>query len=117
MKFMPPLDFIVVMVLLYIGISYVLTGSKVGHPLRFAWCWVLDKLHLSYFWALMTCPPCNSWWVGFIGTTLIGFSLDISFVMAFITCGVTATIQGIAYGIGLGPEEDYNKLIPRRRRK
>jgi hypothetical protein len=101
-------------VLVAIGITYVISGSKIGHPLRFIWCWVLDKIHLSYFWSIVICPPCNAWWVGLATGWFYGNSIVDSLACAFATCGVVAAIQAVGLSIGMQAEEDYNKLIPRR---
>ena len=108
------LDEIITIILISIGISYVLSGSKIGHPFRFAWCFVLDRLHVSYFWSIMTCPPCNSWWVGLAVSLAYGYSVLSSIAAAFATCGCVAAIQAIGLSIGMQAEEDYNELIPRR---
>jgi len=109
-----PIEELVRMIVIAVGITYVLVGSKIGHPLRFLWCWVLDRLHISYFWAIMTCPPCNSWWTGLLLSLAIGHGFGESLQVAFATCGVVATIQAVGLSIGLGAEEDYSELIPRR---
>lgn len=98
------------MILVAIGLSYVLSGSVIGRPLRFIWCSTLKHLHLSYFWSIMTCPPCNAWWVGLGVGLAYGLGLN-SLALAFATCGVVAIIQAMTLSIGLQAEEDYNEIL------
>ena len=101
-------------VVVAIGVTYVLSGSKIGHLLRFVWCWVLDRLHLAYFWSIMLCPPCNGWWVGLAVSRFYGYGWVDNLACAFATCGLVAAIQAVGLSIGMQAEEDYNALIPRR---
>lgn len=102
------------LLLIAVGITYVLSGSRIGHPIRFVWCWILDKLRLAYFWSILICPPCNAWWTGFAVTAWYGNPLIDCFAVAFASCGVVASVQAVGLSIGLQAEEDYNKLIPPR---
>ena len=102
------------LILIAVGVTYVIAGSKIGHPIRFVWCWILDKLRLSCFWSILICPPCNAWWAGFGVTAFYGHTLLDCLALAFASCGVVAAIQAVGLSIGLQAEEDYNELIPRR---
>jgi hypothetical protein len=105
-----PLEDLIRVILITIGITYVLAGSVIGHLPRLVWCTVLKKIHLSYFWSIMLCPPCNSWWVGLAVGLLSGYGVA-AWQCAFASCGVVATIQAIGLSIGLQAEDDYKELI------
>jgi hypothetical protein len=98
-------------VLWAIGITYVVTGSRIGYPLRFVWCFLFNRWGLSRLWALATCPPCNAWWVGFFLAVWHGFNIPTMFQMAFTCCGVVATIQAVGLQIGLNANEDFDKIF------
>jgi len=102
------------MVFISLGVTYVLVGSRIGHPIRFVWCWLLDKIYLSYFWSILLCPPCNAWWSGLAVATWFECTLEHSLFIAFTSCGIAAIVQGIALSVGLESTEDYKKLIPNR---
>ena len=104
------LDKLIGVIILGVGITYVLSGSIIGHLPRLIWCTVLKKLHLSYFWGIMLCPPCNAWWVGLSLGLLSGYGMA-SWQCAFASCGVVATIQAIGLSIGLQSDENYKELI------
>ena len=98
-------------VLFAVGITYVITGSSIGRPLRYVWCTLFNRWGLQRMWALATCPPCNAWWVGFILAAIYEINLPIMFQMAFTCCGVVAIVQAIGLQIGLNADEDFDEIF------
>lgn len=105
------LNIFIQIVLFAVGITYVITGSTIGYPLRFVWCLIFHKCRLPYLWALATCPPCNAWWIGFILAAIYEINLLIMVQMAFTCCGVVAIVQAIGLQIGLNADEDFNEIF------
>jgi hypothetical protein len=90
------------------GMTYVVTGSEIGFGIRFLWCWMLQWNRVSrYFWALVRCPPCNSWWMGLGLGILAGGTATAGFQLAFVSCGFVALIQALLGGNGIAADENF----------
>lgn len=106
-----PIEHMINIILLTLGISYVITGSRIGYLIRFAFCALTNRKILKELWYLVRCPPCNSWWAGLAVSLLSKASLVQSVAMAFICCGITAVIQHALGGDGLAANEDFEELF------
>lgn len=98
-------------ILFALGVTYVITGSKIGYPLRFLGCFILLKLRLRYFWNLLTCPPCNAWWSAAVIAAVIGYPIWQVLQLAFTTCGIVAVVQSAIGGDGIAAGEDFADLF------
>jgi hypothetical protein len=102
---------ITVLTFFTIGLSYVLTGSKVGYPVRFMVCLLLKVVRLTFLWPLVQCPPCFGWWAG-LGVGLItGFEIGGAVQLAFTACGVLGIIQAALGGDGIAAGEDFESIF------
>jgi len=72
------------------GISYVITGSKIGYWVRWLWWHIAHWVHLE---ALAFCPSCNAWWAGLVTAFLTGSSLWVALQCAFFSCVVMAVVE------------------------
>jgi len=98
---------LVPLVLFALGVSQVITGSKIGYPIRFVFCLVTWRLGLKSLWGLVQCPYCNAWWSAAFIALVYGFSPIQAVQAAFTTCGVMATINAFIGGNGLAAAEDF----------
>ena len=101
---------LLVMVLLAIGGSVVITGSKIGFPIRFVWCYAMPQV----LWGLVRCPYCNAWWTGLVAGIL--YSPDPTtwaswLQVAFTSCGIVKVIQVFAPGDGIAMVEDFSAVF------
>jgi len=96
-----------VLVLFSLGISQVITGSKIGYPARFLFCLVTWKLRLKPLWGLVQCPYCNAWWSGAFIALVYGFSPVQAVQAAFTACGVMAIVNAFIGGNGIAAAEDF----------
>lgn len=94
--------------LVVFGWTYVITGSEIGFIVRFGWCWALQWNKFSrYFWALVRCPPCHSWWAGLVVGGFAGEGLSGALQLAFVSCGLVALIQALLGGNGIAAGENF----------
>jgi hypothetical protein len=100
-----PSTYAISIALIALGISYVVTGSKIGFPIRAAWWLIWCKVPLvrRLLGKLVQCPPCNAWWSGLVTAFLTGASLWVALQCSFIACGLTAVAQGVA---GLAADDE-----------
>jgi len=103
------------LVLFALGLSYVVTRSEIGFPLRFLWCYVLRGLYRKVGrvvspWSLVLCPSCNSWWMGLILALVVGGSWFEALQVAFSTCGLMAILQAMAGG-DIAPADDMEAIL------
>jgi hypothetical protein len=86
--------------LLAFGMSYVVTGSVIGFPVRFVW-WKLTRWgslrHLAF------CPACCAWWCGLAVALVTGSPVIIALQDAFVACGVAAAAQS-QFGLAANDE-------------
>jgi len=101
--------------LVALGAVYVVTGSKIGYPLRFVVVYVLHKARLTWFRNLVTCPPCLSFWAAGTWCFALGQDPIEAFLVGLSTTGVVATIQALAGGAGIGADEDLVELFKGRK--
>lgn len=99
------------LVLLALGLTYVIVGSKIGYPIRFTVCLILYKMRLRWFRSLVTCPPCNAWWTAGAITLCLGYPVWQVIQLAFTTCGIVAVLQAHLGGDGLAAAEDFDDLF------
>jgi len=98
---------LVPLVLFALGVSQVITGSKIGYPIRFLFCLAAWKLKLKVLWGLMQCPYCNAWWSGGFLAIIYGFDQIQIMQASFTTCGVMAIINAFIGGNGIAAAEDF----------
>lgn len=106
-----PIEITIQIVLIAIGISYVITGSRIGYPIRFMFCGALNFKGLREFWYLVKCPACNAWWAGAAIAFLAGVTWLQLIAIAFTCCGVVAVIQIALGGDGYAANEDFEELF------
>jgi len=106
-----PLDHIVQLVLCAIGITAVVTGEKLGYPLRFAWALLLRPRPLRWLRNLATCPPCNSFWSGALLAWLAGFCWVEVIQLGLTTLAVVKLYQVWVGGDGLAAAENWNCIF------
>lgn len=97
-----------------IGASAVITGSKIGYPIRFAWCFALPKA----LWGMVRCPYCNAWWSGLVVAIVFAPQLDwwpAWLQSAFSACGVVRVLQAALPGDGIAMVEDFEQVFDRRK--
>ena len=108
-----PFGMLAQLVLFALGISYVITGSKIGYPVRFVWCRLTRWAHNAVVspWKLVTCPPCNAWWAG----AALAFWAELWWTdilqVAFTACGIVAVVQAALGGDGIAASEDFEELF------
>ncbi len=108
-----PLGDLAVIVLVAVGLSAVVTGSKIGFPVRFIFCRVTWAIHptLRHLWGTVRCPYCNAWWGGATVALLVyGWSWWV-LQAAFIACGVMRVVQAALGGDGIAMVEDFESIF------
>lgn len=86
-------NLLVQLILFAVGLSYVVTGSLIGFPVRvlgykaFSWC----PIPLS---TIFFCPSCNAWWMGAGLALWADLPWQNVLQVAFTACVVAAVIQG-----------------------
>jgi hypothetical protein len=108
-----PLANLVVIVLVALGLSAVITGSKIGFPIRFLYCRITWAIHpvLHHSWGLVRCPYCNAWWsAAAIALMVYGWSWWI-LQAAFTACGLVRVVQAILGGDGIAMVEDFQTVF------
>ena len=91
------------------AVAHVVTGTKIGFPLRVAgfhalkWC----PLPLS---TVFFCPSCNAWWQGFTIGILLGWEWPSIVQLAFSSCLVAAILQ-LRYGLAADDMERIRLLF------
>lgn len=100
----------ITLILVAIGISAVVTGSKIGYPIRFVWCRLLPRPT----WGMVRCPYCNAWWGGALAA--VAHSPDPAqwlawLQVAFSACGVMRITQSALGGDGIAMVEDFEKVF------
>lgn len=104
-----PLDQLVEIIIVAVGVSFVITGASIGKPIRFVGWLLLHRLHLD---AIVRCPFCNAWWMGLsISILLSEFDPLMWFQWlqaAFASCGVAAIVQA---QWGLAADEDFGAAL------
>lgn len=105
-----PLDYLTVVVLIALGVSYVVTGSEIGFWIRAFWFLFLFKVPLlRRLIKLSTCPSCCAWWAGLVTAFLSGASLWVALQCSFVSCGLAAVAQGVA-GLAAEDEDDIGEM-------
>jgi len=110
-----PLQFLVVMVLFALGLSAIITGSKIGYPIRFLWCY-LTKDWARWSWPMVRCPYCNAFWAGVVVAV---FTIQESCLIwvfqvlqvAITSCGAVRVIQAALGGDGIAMTEDFESTF------
>ena len=80
------------LILFAVGLSYVVTGSLIGFPVRvigyksLSWCPV--PLSTIFF-----CPSCNAWWMGAGLGLWANLPWQNALQVAFTACAIAAIIQ------------------------
>lgn len=103
-----------VMILWAIGTSAVVTGSKIGFPIRFAWCYVMPR----FLWGMVQCPYCNAWWGGLVAGIIYSPSWDhwpAWIQVAFSACGIVRVLQAALLREGIAMFEDFEQAFNKRR--
>lgn len=85
-----PLDTLSILVLVGFGMSFVVTGSTIGKPLRIMAWLTLRHTRLD---SLARCPYCCAWWCAFALAAVSGLPWWQWLEAAFATCGVAAIVQ------------------------
>ena len=91
------------------AVAYVITGSKIGFPLRVVsfhalkWC----PLPLS---TIFFCPSCCAWWAGGTIGLLAGWEWLAVVQLAFTSCLLTALMQ-LRYGLAADDTEKIRHLF------
>jgi len=93
--------FLLQVILITLGMSYVLTGSVIGFYVRFVW-WHLTH-RLGNLKTLAFCPSCSSWWIGGLLSLGLGATWPVILQCAFASCGVAAIVQS---QFGLAAEDE-----------
>jgi len=111
--FLFDLQALAVVILWAIGTSAVVTGSKIGFPIRFLWCRLLPK----FSWGMVRCPYCNAWWGGLAASII--YSPDpthwVAWLQAaFSACGVVRVIQAALPGDGIVMVDDFEQVFEKR---
>ena len=109
------LSSLVQLVLFALGLSYVVTRSEIGFPLRFVWClawrWLYRRIgKVLSPWSLVTCPPCNTWWSAAAVTCWAGYDWYTVVQLAFTACAVMALLQR-ALGGDIAPADDMESVL------
>lgn len=89
------LQSLIVLSFIACGISYVITGSKIGYFVRWIWWHMTHRIHLD---SLAFCPSCNAWWVGFSISLLHSANLVLAAQCAFSSCLLAAVVEA-AFGL------------------
>jgi len=97
-------------ILLSLGISYVITGSLIGFPIRVIGNLATRRLPIPLK-VLFFCPSCNAWWCGFFIAILIKLSWVNWLLCAFSSCIVAAMIQAQC-NLAADDMEDIDKIFP-----
>ena len=84
------LSTLVPLVLWALGLSFVITVSTIGRPIRTVGWYVLRYVKLD---PLVRCPYCNAWWCGLVLAILFECNGWQALQAAFTTCVVSAVIQ------------------------
>lgn len=107
-----PIGDLVQFVLWALGLSYIITGSKIGYPLRWLWCAITSKIHNPVIspWSLVQCAPCCSFWMGVGLSCVAGFDPWTTLEVACVSCGVTAVVHKSLIG-GLSADEDFEQAF------
>lgn len=106
------LETLLVCLFVSFGVTYVITGSEIGFPVRCFVCWALKWSAVTrYFWALVRCPPCNAWWTGFFAGLYATSSIVQALQVAFGSCGLMALIQAILGGNGIAAGENFKEAF------
>ena len=96
-----------------VSIAYVITGTKIGFPLRvlgfhaLKWC----PLPLS---TVFFCPSCNAWWQGAAIGILAGWEWPAVVQLAFTSCLLAAIMQ-LQWGLAADDEEVVANLFDRKK--
>ena len=105
------LDSMVPMILLATGITSVITGSKIGYPIRLSWCALFQWKPLRSLWHLVRCPYCNAWWTGGAIALLFDANFIQALQVAFTTCGLIKILQVALGDDGIAMVEDFEGLF------
>lgn len=89
------LEVLVTLVVLAVGLSFVITGSTIGKPLRVLAHVLVGRVGLGHIRldSLARCPYCNAWWGAFILGFISGLPWWQCLESAFGACGVAAIVQ------------------------
>ena len=105
-----PLDVLIRVSLISLGVAYVVTGSEIGYWVRALWFLFLFRVPLvRHLIKLALCPSCCAWWVGLVTAFLSGFPLWVALQCAFVSCGLAAVAQGVA-GLAAEDEDDIGEM-------
>lgn len=85
-----PLSQLLVIIVIGLGMAFVVTGSKIGKPIRILAWFLLRHVRLD---AVARCPYCCAWWCAFALAALSGLPWWQWLEAAFATCGVSAVVQ------------------------
>ena len=100
----------IVLVLVALGISAAITGSKIGYPIRFLWCRIMPRPT----WGMVRCPYCNAWWSGLVSAIVAvpDPSRWLAWIgAAFASLGTVRVIQAALGGDGIAMVEDFEKVF------
>ena len=96
------LSTLLAVVLVAVGMSFVVTGSTIGKPLRIVAWLLFRRVRLD---ALARCPYCCAWWCGAAVALVSGQNWWQLLECAFASCGVAAVVQA---QWGLAANEDFD---------
>jgi len=100
------------LILTAIGISAVITGSKIGFPIRLIWCFIFQNKYTRWLWGMVRCPYCNSFWSGaFVTFILVGFNPIQILQIAFTCCGLMLILQTALGGDGIAMVDDFEEFF------
>jgi len=111
-----PLKTLVTLVIVAVDIALVLTCTRAGYPVRFAWCALLRWRYTRWLWSIFLCPHCNAWWSGFGVGLISGHTIIASLQVAFTACAAVLILQRKQqrdFGIAIGEvAEDQSRSEP-----
>ena len=97
-------------VFIAIGISYVITGSQIGFGPRVVWWFITHRIPVVSLDTLVFCPSCTAWWSGLVTAILTGSTWQTSLQCAFVACGLGAIIQS-QFGLAASDEDKIRGMF------
>ena len=108
-----PLKELAVIILVAVGLSAAITGSKIGFPIRFLYCritWAISPV-LRHTWGLVRCPYCNSFWGG-AAVAFLAYGVSWWVVQAaFAALGIMRVTQAVLGGDGIAMVENFKAVF------
>lgn len=105
--------YLIRVVLIAIGLSYIITGSQIGFWPRVIWWHATSWIPILSLETLVLCPSCNAWWSGLVTALLTGASIDVATQCAIVACVVAAIVQS-QFGLAAADEDRIRGIFKRK---